>query len=175
MKNIIYPAIGLIIISLVAFAVIASNWKIKGDESVVKFSSGKINGSFKGLKADIVFDKEHPEQAKMSASIESSTIATGFFLKSDHAKDALGVDKYPTINFVSTSVSKDAEGYVAKGNLTMKGITKPATIHFTFEDKGNNQGVFNGNFVVVPKDYGIDHSGTPDKVTVNLIVPVTKS
>jgi polyisoprenoid-binding protein YceI len=172
--KIIYPAIGLVLISLIAFTVLATSWKVKGDESVVKFSSGKINGSFKGLKAEIVFDKEHPEQAKISASIETPTIATGFFLKNSHAKDALGADKYPTIKFVSTSVSGNAQAYLAKGNLTMKGITKPATINFTFDDKGN-QGVFKGNFEVIPKDYGIDRSGTPDKVMVNLIVPVTKS
>jgi polyisoprenoid-binding protein YceI len=174
MKKIIYPAIALAIISLVAFTAIAVGWKVKGEESVVKFSSGKINGSFKGLKADIIFDKAHPDQAKFSASIETPTIATGFFLKNSHAKDALGVDKYPTIKFVSTSVSGNAQAYIAKGNLTMKGITKPATIHFTFDDQGN-QGVFKGNFEVIPKDYGIDRSGTPDKVMVELVVPVTKS
>jgi polyisoprenoid-binding protein YceI len=173
MKKIIYPAIGLAIISFIAFTLIANDWKVKGDGSVVKFTSGKINGSFKGLKADIIFDKEHPEKAKISASIETPSIATGFFLKNSHAKDALGVDKYPTIKFVSTSVSGNAQAYVAKGNLTMKGITKPATIHFTFEGKGS-QGVFKGSFVVIPKDYGIDHNGTPDKVTVDLTVPVTK-
>jgi polyisoprenoid-binding protein YceI len=71
-------------------------------------------------------------------------------------------------------VSKDAGGFLAKGNLTMKGITRPASIHFTFDDKGN-QGVFRGNFKVIPKDFGIDRNGTPAYVMVKLIVPVTKS
>jgi polyisoprenoid-binding protein YceI len=173
MKKIMFPAIVAVIISLFAFTLI-TNWKVKGDESVIKFSSKKINGSFKGLKADIVFNKEHPEEAKFSASIDAPTLATGFFLKNMHAKDALGVDTYPTIKFVSTSVSKNGDGYSAKGNLTMKGITRPAIIHFTFDDKGN-EGVFKGNFKVIPKEFGIDRSGTPDEVMVNLIVPVVKS
>lgn len=174
MKTIKYPAIAAVIISLLAFTIIMANWKVKEDEAVVKFSSGKIKGSFKGLKADIVFDKEHPEQAKFSASIDATSIATGFFLKNSHAKNALGVDKYPTIKFVSTSVNKSEDAYLAKGNLTMKGISKPATIHFTFDEKGN-EGVFKGDFKVIPKDYGIDRSGTPPQVMVNLTVPVTKS
>jgi polyisoprenoid-binding protein YceI len=173
MKKIMFPAIVAVIICLFAFTLI-TNWKVKGDESVIKFSSKKINGSFKGLKADIVFNKEHPEEAKFSASIDAPTLATGFFLKNMHAKDALGVDTYPTIKFVSTSVSKNGDGYSAKGNLTMKGITRPAIIHFTFDDKGN-EGVFKGNFKVIPKEFGIDRSGTPDEVMVNLIVPVVKS
>jgi polyisoprenoid-binding protein YceI len=71
-------------------------------------------------------------------------------------------------------VSKSAGAYSAKGNLTMKGITKPATIHFTFDDKGN-QGVFKGTFKVIPRNFGIDHNGTPDQIMVKLIVVVTKS
>jgi polyisoprenoid-binding protein YceI len=173
MKKIKYLAIAAAVVSLLAFTLVMTNWKVKGDESVVKFTSGKINGSFKGLKAEIVFDKEHPEQAKFSASIDAPSIATGFFLKNSHAKDALGVDKYPTIKFVSTSVNKSGGAYLAKGNLTLKGITKPATIRFTFDGKGS-QGVFKGNIKVIPKDFGIDRNGTPPQVMVNLTVPVTK-
>jgi polyisoprenoid-binding protein YceI len=174
MKKIMYPVFITAVISLFSFTSLNAAWKVKSEESKVEFSSGKINGSFKGLKADIVFDKEHPELAKFSASIDAPSIATGFFLKNSHAKDALGVDKYPTIKFVSTSVSKSAGAYSAKGNLTMKGITKPATIHFTFDDKGN-QGVFKGTFKVIPRNFGIDHNGTPDQVMVKLTVVVTKS
>ena len=169
MRKIIYLLLIIPAISLQAFVVL-SNWKVKTEEASVKFTSGKINGSFKGLKADIVFDKEHPEQAKISASIETPTIATGFFLKNSHAKDALGTDKYPTIKFVSTSVAKNGNGYVAKGNLTMKGVTKPAIINFTFDEK-----VFKGSMKVIPKEFGIDRSGTPPQVMVDLVVPVTKS
>ena len=173
MKKIIYPAIAAAVISLFAFTLISTNWKIKGDEATVEFTS-KISGSFTGLKADIMFDKDHPELAKISASVDATSIATGFFIKTSHAKDALGVDEYPTIKFVSTSVTKNAGAYLANGKLTMKGVTRPATIHFTFEDSGNG-GVFKGTFEVIPKDFGIDRSGTPDKVMVKLIVPVTKS
>jgi len=173
MKKFIYPAIFAAAIGLLAFTFAGTNWKVHGD-AVVQFTSGRINGSFTGLKAEIIFDKEHPEAAKISASVEAPSIATGFFLKTSHAKDALGVDKYPTIRFVSTSVSKNGAAFLAKGNLTMKGVTRPATIRFTFEDKGN-QGVFKGNFKVIPKEFGIDHNGTPDQVMVSLTVPVSKS
>src|ERR1700712_6028140 len=140
MKKIIYLLLVISFLGLQAFIVL-STWKVKTEAASVKFTSGKINGSFKGLKADIVFDKEHPDQAKISATIETPSIATGFFLKNSHAKDALGTDKYPTIKFVSTSVAKSEGAFLAKGNLTMKGVTRPATIHFTFDEKGN-QGVF---------------------------------
>ena len=173
MKAIVCPLLCILLVSLSAF-VVFSSWKVKAGEATVKFSSGKIKGSFTGLNAEIVFDKEHPEQARISATIAAPSIATGFFLKNSHAKDALGADKYPTIKFVSTSVIKSAGAYLAKGNLTMKGVTKPVTIYFTFDDK-DNQGVFKGKLTVSPKDFGIDRNGTPDKVMVDLTVPVTKA
>ncbi len=173
MKNTRYVIITAIIASFFAFTIIADNWKVKGD-AVIEFTSSKVNGSFSGLKASIVFDKDHPEQAKFSASIDANSIATGFFLKTSHAKDALGADDHPLIKFVSTEVSKSGNAYLAKGNLTLRGATKPAVIHFTFDDKGN-QGIFKGDMKVIPKDFGIDHAGTPPEVLVKLTVPVVKS
>jgi len=170
MKKIIYP---LLIASLIGFSafIVLTNWKVK-EPYTVKFSSGKIHGEFKGLKASIQFDQAHPENSKISAIIDPSTIATGFFLKNMHVRDALDADKYPTISFSSTKISKSDNDYEANGRLTMKGVTRPVTIHFTFDDKGS-EGIFKGTFKVAPKDFNITHKGTPDELTISLIVPVT--
>src|SRR5580692_7220871 len=120
MKKIMYLMTVVAAVGLFAFTLLAAGWKVNTGAEV-KFRSEKIDGSFSGLKASIVFDEQHPEAAKISASIDATSVATGFFLKNSHAKDALGIDNYPTIKFESTSVSKNGNGYVAKGNLTMKG------------------------------------------------------
>jgi polyisoprenoid-binding protein YceI len=172
MKKNIYPMLMAFIICFSAFIAL-SNWKVK-EPYEVNFSGGKIHGKFESLKADIQFDKAHPEEAKISASIDVSSIATGFFIKNSHAKDALDAEKYPIITFSSTSVSKSGNAYEANGKLTMKGVTKPITIHFTFDDKGN-EGIFKGGFKVVPKNFNITHDGTPDELTISLTVPVAKS
>ena len=170
MKKIMYPLLIALLIGFSAFIVLA-NWKVK-EPYEVKFSGGKIHGQFKGLKANIQFDKTHPEDSKISASIDPSTIATGFFLKNSHVKDALDADKYPTISFSSTKVSKSGNDYEANGELSMKGVTRPVTIHFTFDDKGS-EGIFKGTFKLTPKAFNITHNGTPDELTISLIVPVT--
>ena len=56
----------------------------------------------------------------------------------------------------------------------MKGVTKPVTIHFTFDDKGA-EAVFKGDFKVVTKEFGIIRNGSPDELTISLTVPVTKA
>ncbi|WDF54858.1 YceI family protein [Mucilaginibacter sp. KACC 22063] len=174
MKKFSYALLATLITVSTAFAYFAGAWKVKGDDYEVRFVGGNIKGTIKGLKTDIVFDKDHPEQAKLSASIDATTLATGFFIKTNHAKDALGADENPLIKFVSTSVTKSGNGYIATGKLTLRGTTKPAAIHFTFDDKGND-GVFKGELKVIPKDFNITRMGTPDEVMVYLNVPVTKA
>jgi len=171
-KNISYLLICLVAVGLSAFAAAAS-WKVKGSYEV-KFENGAIHGTFTGLKTDIDFDKAHPEQAKISASIDANSLSTGFFIKTSHAKEAIDAEKYPTISFASTSVSKSGNGYQAVGKLTLKGVTKAVTIHFTFDDKGN-EGVFKGDFKIIPKEFNINKNGSPDNLTITLNVPVSKS
>jgi len=171
-KKLIIPLMLLLVISVSAFTMFAG-WKVK-EPYEVNFAGGKISGKFESLKANIVFDKDRPEDAKISATIDVESLATGFFIKTSHAKDALDADHFPTISFTATKVSKNGSAYDAAGNLTMKGVTKPVTIHFTFEDKGA-EGVFKGGFKVVPKTFNITRNGSPDELTISLVVPVSKS
>jgi polyisoprenoid-binding protein YceI len=173
MKKVIYPAIIALIISLSAFITATTNWKVKG-EYEVRFKHNAMEGTFTGLKTDIQFDKEHPEQAKISASIDATSLSTGFFIKTSHAKDAIDADHFPTISFTSTAVSKTTNGYQATGKLTLKGVTKPVTLHFTFDEKGN-EGTFKGDFKVITKDFNITKNGSPDELDIFLTVPVVRS
>lgn len=174
MKNNRYFLILLISLSLSAFAAVSlTNYTVKEGKYSVKFTSKKIDGSFDGLKANIQFDKAHPELSRISASIDATTLSTGFFLKTNHAKDALGVDKYPTIEFTSTAISRGESGYVAVGKLNLKGTTRNVSIFFTFDEKGN-EGTFRGKFTVLTKEFNITRSGTPEKVDIDLIVSVTR-
>ena len=172
MKKYLWLLLGVVVLGLSAFAI--ARWEVKSNGYTVKFAGGKIKGEFKGLKADISFDPAHPGQAKILASINANSISTGFFIKNSHAKSALDAEKHPTISFASTTVSKSGNSYRAAGKLTLKGITKPVTIHFTFDGKGG-EGVFKGSFKIAPKEFNITRNGTPDELTIYLNVPVTKS
>jgi polyisoprenoid-binding protein YceI len=59
-------------------------------------------------------------------------------------------EKYPTINFTSTSV---AAGNVT-GNLTIKSVTKEINIPYTVTPSGDGY-VFQGNFSINRKDFGV--------------------
>jgi polyisoprenoid-binding protein YceI len=162
--------IGLsLLIVLSAFTALhLSYWKTTEAYSIT-FSGKHVKGSFKGLKASIVFDENNLSAAKISASIDASTVNTGIKLKNKHArgKKALNAAEFPIIRFESTQIVKTATGYEAIGTLTLRDVTKEIKLPFTFEGH-----VFKGHFSLVPHEYHVTRHGVPETVTVELTVPV---
>lgn len=82
--------------------------------------------------------------------------------------------------FVSTSVVKLGDGYVAKGNITFLGVTKPTDIWFkavpAWTDPSNNRRYsgFEGRFLMNAKaDYAVTSSSVNDaavKIQISMVV-----
>jgi len=174
MKKHIYLLATITLIIASAFtASQAQEWKVAEGYSV-KFDGGDPTGEFTGLKGTIIFDEKNLAASKFDMSVDVASINTGNGMKNTHAKSPIWFDaeKYPTINFTSSAITKTASGYEAKGALTIKGVTKDFTMPFTF---ANN--TFTSNFEVNRLDFGIDdgkHPKMPPAMKVSLIVPVTK-
>ena|ERR1043166_5672329 len=174
MKKFTYPVIAIALIATSAFTIIKKqDWKIT-ENYFVKFDGGDPSGEFRGLKGDITFDPNDVASSKFDVSIDVATINTGNGMKNTHAKSAMWLDaeKYPVIQFTSTTISKTAGGYEAKGTLDMHGIQKEITVPFTFNDN-----VFAGSIDVNRLDYNINtaepnHGGSKFKVDIS--VPVSK-
>ena len=174
MKKLVLPAAFVLAIAASAFTIAEnSHWNIVESEYEVKMVSDKFEGVFKGLKADIHFNENDLSTAKISASIDAASINTGNGMRNKHAQQGLESDKYPSIKFVSSSVSKTGSGFDAQGALTIKDVTKNIHLPFTFTRKGEG-GIFSGGFSIVPQEYHVDKKGTPEKIEIKLTVPVKK-
>lgn len=175
MKKLIYPALVAIVISTSAFTVVnnATSWNVKEDAYTVKFTSSKMEGSFKGLKSELLFDENNLAASKLSATIDANTINTGNGMRNKHAKQGLDAKSFPTVKFVSNTISKTSNGYEAIGNLTIKDVTKEVKIPFTFT-KSADGGIFAGTFSVKPAEYNVTKGGTPEVLDFQLSVSVTK-
>jgi polyisoprenoid-binding protein YceI len=174
MKKLVYPAIGILMILASAFTLIATQeWKIS-DSYTVKFNGGDPSGEFRGLKGLVSFDPANLASSKFDVTIDVASINTGNGMKNTHAKSAMWFDaeKYPTIHFTSSAITKSAAGYDAKGTLDIHGVQKEVTIPFTFSDN-----VFKGSFEINRMDYNIN-TAEPNhgasKFAVDITVPVTK-
>jgi polyisoprenoid-binding protein YceI len=173
MKQLTYAVLIGATIMLSAFTIKNNSiWKITDDYSV-KAKTNKFDAIFKGLIAEIDFDESNLATSKITASIDASSINTGNGMRNKHAKQGLEADKYSTIKFESVTIQKKDNGFEAIGKLTIKDVTKEIKLPFTFTRNANN-GVFNGKFSVVPADYNVKKTGTPDLFEIELNIPVTK-
>jgi len=158
----------------------AGNWKADTAKAKVDFNLhgpfGTVHGNFTGLEATTNFNEKSLSGSSITASIDAKTVSTGVSLRNKDLRNKeewLNTDKYPRITFKSKKIEKTDKGYKASGELTIKGITKPVEIPFTFTSK-EDAGIFKGQFTIKREDYNVGKSGgsVGDLITIILTVPV---
>ncbi len=115
----------------------------------------EVEGNFTGMKGDIKFDEADLANSSFNVCVDAASVNTDNNARDKHLRneDFFHVDKYPTICFVSTSISQKGSGFVTKGQLTMHGVTKDVNIPFTYSN-----GTFKGNLKISRYDYKVGES-----------------
>ena len=108
---------------------------------VSHFGFSTYYGSFNGASGTLKLEPTAPSKSALDVSIPLSGIATENAKLDGELKspDWFDAATYPAIVFKSTALKvtgKDS-GDVT-GNLTMHGVTKPVTLHVTFNGGGTN-------------------------------------
>ena len=170
--------LSLLFVSTTVFGTLFQDWNLSEDYTV-KFSTKKAEGTMKGLKGSVKFDPEDLGTASFDVTVDVATIETGNKTKNKHAKNKgwFNAEAYPTIRFISNDVTQRGDQYLTRGQLTIKGITKPVEIPFSFYTNETG-GLFEGALTVKRKDYALEgpflFGGlVGDEVEVSLRVPVT--
>ena len=98
-------------------------------------------GNFRRFDAQLAFDELDIEGSSVSFEVDAASIDTAFDIRDEHLRGAdwLDANAHPKIVFVSRTV-RAAEGrqYVIDGDLTIRGITLPATFDATLIDHAVN-------------------------------------
>jgi len=173
-------SVTLLLVSLLATK--AQQYKPVDEKSDVKFVIKNFglntSGSLNGLKGTINFDPSNPGISSFNVSVDVNTINTGSDSRDNHLRkeEYFNVEKYPAINFVSTAIKKNQDGYAVTGNLTIKGVTKSITFPFTVENQENGIQL-NGEFNINRRDFGVGEGSAvlSDNVNVSLKVFANKS
>jgi polyisoprenoid-binding protein YceI len=86
-----------------------------------------VTGQFKNFDATLTAEKEDFSDAQISFTADVNSIDTRSEQRDGHLKgdDFFNAEKFPELKFTSTSFSKNGSGYVLKGDLTIRDITKP--------------------------------------------------
>lgn len=94
-----------------------------------------VKGRFNLYDAWMESHKEDFSDAKITCVIRTESIYTSIKDRDDHLRSAdfFDVEKFPTMEFRSTSVQAGKDGtYTVDGRMTIKGVTKPLRLKGTF-------------------------------------------
>ncbi|MEL7529883.1 MAG: YceI family protein [Bacteroidota bacterium] len=131
-----------------------------------------VSGSLSNPSGTVIFDPSDLAGSSINTSVKVNTVDTGIELRDKDLlkEEYFDVAKYPSISFVSSSISKNGSGYQAKGTLSIKGKSKEINVPFTVE---NN--VFKGKFNIDRLDFhvGEDSWILGDEVRIKFTLPVT--
>lgn len=122
----------------------------------------KVRGSFNDFEGHAVLDGDDPFRSTASVTIQVASIDTRSPQRDEHLRsnDFLAIAEFPTITFVSSAVRQAGEAFELDGDLTLRGVTRPITIPFTFEGSatdvyGNSRVGFEGSVAISRKDFGV--------------------
>jgi polyisoprenoid-binding protein YceI len=91
-----------------------------------------VRGELGGVSGEVMLDDKDPAKSTVKATIDVKTLNTGVDKRDAHLKSAdfFDVEKFPTMTFESTKVSKGTKkgSWKVEGNLTLHGVTKPVTL-----------------------------------------------
>jgi polyisoprenoid-binding protein YceI len=143
-----------------------------------------VKGSFGAFEGSFVLDAENPAACSVTVTAQAASISTGNDGRDKHLRspDFFDAEKFPTLSFKSTKVSKKADGvYEVTGDFTIHGVTKPVTFDFNLAGpakgmKGETRAGGDTAFVIKRSDYGMDKMVGPigDDVHLDLSFEAVK-
>jgi polyisoprenoid-binding protein YceI len=171
------------------------DYKIDPAHSIIGFAIRHfeinwVEGRFKDFNGAIRLDDKDITRSSVEFTAKAASIDTGVEGRDKHLRtaDFFEVEKYPELSFKSTGVErKGKERYVLKGDLTIKGVTKPVAIPFTItgavvDTRDNTRIGIEGQTKINRRDFGVNWghalpvggADVGDEVTINLNLEAIK-
>ena len=123
----------------------------------------RVTGQFNRFSGTIYFDEKDPTKSWAKGSIDVASIDTRNARRDAHLRssDFFAAKKYPKITFATKRILKKDDGYVAVGNLTIRGVTKEVEIPFQVlgivkDPMGNKRLGLEAHLTINRHDFGVN-------------------
>lgn len=165
----------LVVATLFSVASFAqTKWNVDAMHSSLNFAvkhSGIsfVDGRFDKYEGSFTGNAEDLSKGTFNFTVDINSINTAVEMRDNHLKSADFFDaaKYSSMTFESKSITKKgANNYELKGNLTIKGITKPVTFKLVYggllkdDGQGNTKLGFQATTTINRFDFGINYDPT---------------
>ncbi len=171
-----YPFIfaALFILLTSATIVFTSLDKI-GDDYVIKFESKDPTGTFDVMEGKIEFDENNLSASYFDVKFPVSSINTANTMRDKKAQTSEWFDaaNHPYVSYKSSSIEKRDKGYMVKGTLTIKGLSKSQSVPLYVKPSGDGRTLY-GTFGVNRIDFkvGKPNGTVPDIMNIKYIIPL---
>ncbi|HET9319954.1 MAG TPA: YceI family protein [Bryobacteraceae bacterium] len=175
----------------------AATWNIDPVHTVAEFKVkhmmiSNVKGQFTAVTGVMTVDEADVTKSRVEATIEAASVHTRDAQRDAHLKSAdfFDVEKFPTLSFKSTRVTRDADGELAvTGDLTIHGVTREVVFALegptppTKDPWGNIRMGLSATTKISRKDYGLTWNAgletggllVGDEVTVTLDAEFVKA
>jgi polyisoprenoid-binding protein YceI len=168
----------------------AGTWNIDASHSELGFTARhlmvtKVRGKFNEFEGSAKV-ADDVTASQVTAVVQLASIDTGSADRDAHLKsgDFFDVENNPTMSFTSTEVTDET----LKGDLTIKGVTKPVEFDLEFnglatDPWGNQKAGFEASTEINRKDFGLEWNVAlegggvlvSEKIKINLDVQLVKA
>jgi polyisoprenoid-binding protein YceI len=123
-----------------------------------------VTGTFKEFKSEVETDGDDFSTARITFEAATESVFTNAEQRDAHLKSAdfFDSENFPVMSFVSSRLEKiDDENWQLRGDLTIRGVTKPVRLEVEFggigkDPWGNTKAGFSINGKINRKDWGLN-------------------
>ena len=173
-----------------------TTWKIDPVHSLAEFKVRHmmithVKGHFTAVSGELVVDENDIAKSRIQASVDAASINTRDAQRDAHLKSAdfFDVEKYPTLTFRSTRITRSDGNLEAAGELTIHGVTREVVFDVegptppTKDPWGNLRIGLSATTKISRKDFGLTWNASletggmlvGDEVTITLEVEFIKA
>lgn len=158
----------------------AAPWRVTAGGQLgfkADYSGSPVDGAFKRWSADIIFSPDDLPGSKITVTVDLASVDTADGQRDDTLKSDgfFDIATHPKATFRSSKVtSRGGKAYRAAGTLSLHGVSKPVTLDFTLDIKGDEATVA-GSAPLSRTSFGVGTGEWSDTGTIKDGVTVTFS
>ncbi|MDQ3451105.1 MAG: YceI family protein [Actinomycetota bacterium] len=121
----------------------------------------KVRGRF-GVFSGTIVVADDVAQSRVEVEIDATSVDTRDAQRDGHLRsgDFLGVERFPTLTFVSTQVDRDGDDWKVRGDLTIRDVTNAVTLDVEYlgqlsDPWGNTRAAFSATTPLDRESFGM--------------------